>query len=97
MQKDTPIREYPLFVGLTRPPMIFGVTQTFLVLSFMPCMIFFIITYNLIFAAAIYLVLHLFGYICCYKDTFTFHILLGKLELVCPNRSYWGCNSYDPS
>jgi type IV secretory pathway VirB3-like protein len=43
-----------------------------------------------------YLLLHLLGFICCYNDPFTFNILLGKYELVCPNRALWGCNSYDP-
>lgn len=96
MQKQT-LRHYPLFVGLTRPPMIFGVTQTFLIFSFMPCMILFFLTKNILLAAGTYVIAHVAGMVCCWKDQFIFDVLLGKYELTCPNRDYWGCNSYDPS
>jgi type IV secretion system protein VirB3 len=96
MEKEEALRVYSLFIGLKRPAMIFGVTQTFFVLSFLPCVIFFMVTMNIALALVGYLLLHLLGFICCYNDPFTFNILLGKYELVCPNRALWGCNSYDP-
>jgi type IV secretory pathway VirB3-like protein len=90
------LRVYPLFVALTRAPMTMGVTQTFFVLNFVPCMVLFLATMNIILAAGIFIVLHLFGMVCCWKDEQFFEILLGKFELICPNRRRWGCNSYDP-
>lgn len=87
----------PLFVGLTRPAMLFGVTQTFWVLSGLPCLMLFIITMKPLLALGIYLSAYTIGLIGCWHDPFIFSIWLGKLERVCPNRRYWGCNSYDPS
>jgi type IV secretory pathway VirB3-like protein len=90
-------RVYPLFLGLTRPPMTMGVTQTFFVLNFIPCMIVFLLTMNLLIASGIFIIMHLFGVACCWKDERFFDILLGKFELICPNKRLWRCNSYDPN
>ncbi len=87
---------YPLFVALTRQPMTMGVTQTFFVFNFMLCTIFFLMTMNIVIAGGIFFIAHSIGVMCCWKDECFFEILLGKFELTCPNRSLWGCNSYDP-
>jgi type IV secretory pathway VirB3-like protein len=87
---------YPLFLALTRQPMTMGVTQNFFVINFMLCTILFLVSMNLVIAVGLFFILHSIGVICCRQDEAYFEITLGKLELPCPNRSLWGCNSYDP-
>lgn len=87
---------YPVFVALTRQPMTMGVTQTFFVLNFMLSTILFLTTMNLIVGVGFFAIFHAFGVLCCWKDECFFEILIGKFELACPNRTFWGCNSYDP-
>lgn len=87
---------YPLFIALTRQPMTMGVTQSFFVLNFMLCTIVFLISMNPIITAGLFFIAHAIGVACCWKDECFFEIALGRFELICPNRSIWGCNSYDP-
>lgn len=96
MTKQT-LKFYPLFLGLTRPPMTWGVTQTFFVLNVGACLILLLVAKNILLAGGLFLILHGFGMACCWKDEAFFEILLGKCELRCPNRKLWGCNSYDPN
>jgi type IV secretion system protein VirB3 len=98
---------YPLFVALTRPPMVMGVTQTFFILNLMLSLILFLGGLKMvpfavlpIFALSLLLLffgLHLTGAMCCKKEPYFFELWSGKLELICPNRLLWKCNSYDPS
>lgn len=90
------IHAYPLFVALTRTPMMMGVTQTFFVLNLVTSMSLLFISKNLIISGSILIVLHVIGQIGCKKEEKFFEILLGTLELQCPNKKLWGCNSYDP-
>lgn len=93
---NVPLTEnYPLFVALTRTPMLMGVSQTFLVLSFIPCFLFLLITKAVVTSVVCFFVLYVAGVIGCLKDERFFDLLLGNLQLGCPNRHYWGCNSYD--
>lgn len=91
------LHEYPLFMALTRQPMMLGVTQTFFVLNIVPSLCFFLITKNVVLPAILFFMLHIVGVICCRIDDRFFEIWLGNLELSCPNRTIWGCNSYDPN
>lgn len=91
------LHRYPLFVAMTRQPMMMGVTQTFFVLNIVPSLCVFLITKNVIFSIGLFLILHVVGVIGCAKDERFFDILRGKLALSCPNRKIWGCNSYDPT
>jgi len=103
----TDIRVYPLFVALTRPPMLVGVTQTFFVFNLMGCVILFLgslafidfstLPFVFISLLGIFIVLHTVGVIGCKQDPLFFDLWLGKFELPCPNRKLWKCNSYDPS
>ena len=77
--------------------MTMGVTQTFFVLNFVPCMVIFLASMNVVFAGGLFIGLHVVGVICCSKDDRYFDVLLGYFELACPNKKIWGCNSYDPS
>jgi len=86
----------PLFVGLTRPTMIFGVSIQYAMLNMMISVIVFIQTSGIliIFIAAS---MHLLGYILCFKEPRFMQIYLNKASKCnqCKNRSFYGANSYD--
>jgi type IV secretion system protein VirB3 len=90
------LNHYPLFVALTRPPMVFGVTLTFFCINFVCSICFALMTKNIVITGGLGLLLHMVGLMGCKKDNHFFEVVLGKLKLACPNRKTWGCNSYDP-
>ena len=88
---------HPLFTGLTRPPMRFGVTITFLMLNGGLALMVFILFNSFMIPLALASLMHGLGYICCLYDPRMFDILLGKIQTAnCRNTQYWGCNSYEP-
>lgn len=85
----------PLFVGLTRPTMIFGVSIQFAMLNMMISVMAFIqdsSIYIVLFAG----VMHLVGYILCFREPRFIELYLNKAGKCnqCPNRSFYGSNSY---
>lgn len=89
------VRYDPLFVGLTRPALLFGVSLQFAMINLLVVGIFFInlSSFKVVFVGAIN---HLIGYILCFKEPRFMEIYLKKFEKfnVCPNKSYYGANSY---
>ncbi|MFY9589815.1 VirB3 family type IV secretion system protein [Rickettsia endosymbiont of Halotydeus destructor] len=85
----------PLFVGLTRPAMIFGVSIKFAALNMITSMTLFIWNngISVLFMAGI---LHLIGYVICFKEPRFIELYLNKLSRTsqCPNKFYYGANSY---
>ena len=85
----------PLFVGLTRPTMIFGVSVQYAMLNLMISVTVFIqkSSIYIIFIAA---VVHLIGYLLCFKEPRFMEIYLNYAAKCnqCPNKSYYGANSY---
>ena len=86
-----------LFLALTRPPMVFGVTYTFLVVNVLATGLGFIWSKNLwmlLMAAPI----HLAGYVSCIRDPRLFDLWYVKLRYALPaqTRFFWGGNSYRP-
>ncbi len=85
----------PLFVGLTRPTMIFGVSIQYAMLNLMVSISIFIQVANLyivLFAA----IVHLIGYLLCFKEPRFLELYMnyaGKCNQ-CSNKSYYGANSY---
>lgn len=92
------LQVHPLFAALTRPPMRFGVTTSFLTLNMMVSVLVFM--YSSSFSTLILLsgVLHAVGYGCCRMDPRFFELLFGWLSVTGSNknRATWSCNSYDP-
>jgi type IV secretion system protein VirB3 len=86
----------PLFVGLTRPTMIFGVSIQFAMLNMM-FSLFIFIYYSGILIIFIATFIHLVGYIACFKEPRFMQIWLSKLAKCnkCQNRYFYGANSYD--
>jgi type IV secretion system protein VirB3 len=86
----------PLFVGLTRSSMIFGVSIQYAMLNLMVSISIFIqeSSIYIVFIAGI---VHLIGYLLCFKEPKFMELYLnyaGKCNQ-CPNKSYWGANSYN--
>lgn len=90
------IQSDPLFIGLTRPTMIFGVSIKYAMLNMMGSVIWFIqkTSIYIIFFAAI---VHLIGYLLCFKEPrfMELYLIYSSKCNQCSNKSYYGANSYD--
>jgi type IV secretion system protein VirB3 len=87
----------PLFLGLTRPAMVWGVPQPFFVINGMVSMIAFLTSDSFLPLLIGAPVIHALGYLACLKEVRTFDLWLTKAKFLrCMNRRYWGANSYDP-
>ncbi len=86
----------PLFIGLTRPTMLFGVSLEYAMLNFMISTIFFI-QKSSIYIIFISAVIHLIGYLLCFKEPRFMAIYMNYFDKCnkCTNKSYYGANSYD--
>ena len=86
----------PLFVGLTRPTLFFGVSLMFGMLNVLACMIYFIQTadFMVVFLA---LGIHLVGYIACFKEPLIIELYIMNMQKcnICKNKLFHGANSYD--
>lgn len=86
----------PLFVGLTRPPMMLGVTLDYFGVSAMLALCGFI-AFESLSCLFLFIPLHVFGVIACAIDHNIFGLLFKELEcLNVPNKRIWGCQSYEP-
>jgi type IV secretion system protein VirB3 len=87
----------PVYLGLTRPAMLCGVTQSFFVINAALCMIGFLGTGSFLPLLLGAPLLHGIGYLACLRDARTFDIWLVKARFLrCLNRAHWLANSYDP-
>ena len=87
----------PVFLGLTRPAMLLGVTQSFFVINAVICMVGFLGTNSFVPLLVGAPLLHGIGVLACRRDARTFDIWLVKARfLKCLNRALWRANSYDP-
>ena len=90
------VKADPLFVGLTRPPLLFGVSYTFAILNGMVGMLGYIsssdIRYLIVIAP-----IHAVGYYLCSKEPLFIDLFKVKLEKCSKSRNkiYHGANSYD--
>ncbi len=85
----------PLFIGLTRPSMIFGVSAEFAMLNIMICITIFIQTSSL-WVIPILVIIHIIGYILCFKEPKIMQLYMTYSAKCnqCSNKSYYGANSY---
>ena len=86
----------PLFVGLTRPTLIFGVSQMFFIFNSMGSMGYYVMA-NDFKALGVLLVNHMIGYIVCAKEPLFIELFLLKMQKcnICKNKFFHGSNSYD--
>ena len=86
----------PVFTGLTRPPMIFGITLDYLCWCLMTSLGLFILGDSVGYFIT-YVPLHLVGWMACKMDPHIFRIFLKSLACTyCPNQKLWGCKAYEP-
>ncbi len=88
----------PLFIGMTRPPMIAGVTFLYMGLNAFGAFFAFLLTGNLLYLL-IFIPFHAIGYLICLKDPQMLDIMMKKVQKTSgvPNKRYWSGNSYDQS
>lgn len=86
----------PLFLGLTRPAMIFGVTYPFAVVNGLLCLMYFVLSNDFrgFFALPLF---HSIAYLICVKEPLAIDLLMvkGAKCTKCKNKSFHGANSYD--
>ena len=88
----------PLFLGLTRPPMLLGVSYTFAALNGIVSLLAFVITSSFFYLLVLLPGLHLIGWFICLKEPRAIELLIAKASKcnICRNRSaHGGTNSYD--
>ncbi|MDX1916471.1 MAG: VirB3 family type IV secretion system protein [Rickettsiaceae bacterium] len=85
----------PLFVGLTRPPMLLGVSLMFAVVNMLICGIIYIMMTS-VKVVLLGVLLHLVGFIICFKEPRFIELWIMKASKCnkCPNKGYYGANSY---
>lgn len=86
-----------VFVALTRPQMLLGVTYGYAVLNAIVTTEMFLM-FKSIWVLTAALILHGVGWFACLKDQHIFDLWLAKVQR-CPrvrNYRYWRCNSYRP-
>lgn len=88
----------PLFLGLTRPSMILGVTYVFAGMNALVSLMLFVMTSNFIYLLVILPTLHGAAYLVCLKEPLSLEMIIMKTSNFrkCKNRTYYeGTNSYD--
>ena len=87
----------PLFVGLTRPALLFGVSMPYFMLNSMVCFIAYIVTTKFSYLA-VSVPIHFFGYYLCSKEPLFIELFMIRSRLCnrSLNKIFHGANSYDP-
>ncbi len=95
MSEKGQLAKDPLFVGLTRPTMILGVSTGYAMVNMMITVVVFI-NYSSFLIIPISVVVHLIGYIACFNEPRIVEIITNKLSKCnkCPNKTFHGANSY---
>ena len=95
--EDFGLNKDPLFVGLTRPSLILGVSIPYFMLNILICSVYYINRSD-IWILIIGFVVHMIGYIACYSEPRFMELYLLKFgkSNQCPNKSYYGANTYQP-
>ncbi|CAK8163110.1 type IV secretion system protein VirB3 [Candidatus Xenohaliotis californiensis] len=83
--------------GLTRPPMILGVSITFFTLNMTVTMIVYVLTQRMTLLFIVLPAIHALGYIICFKEPLFLELFLikGQKCSMCRNKRYYGGNSYN--
>lgn len=86
-----------LFLALTRPAMVWGVTYSFLVVNLIATGMLFVWTGSFL-TILIGLPVHILGYVACLREPRRFDLWWVRLRYTLPTqtRFFWGGNSYRP-
>lgn len=88
----------PLFMGLTRPPMLMGVSYTFAAMNGIISLLAFIITSKFFYLLVMLPLFHMVAWFICLKEPRAIELFVARMSKcnVCPNRTrHGGTNSYD--
>jgi type IV secretion system protein VirB3 len=88
----------PLFLGLTRPPLLIGVSYTFAALNGIVSLLAFIITGQFFYLLVLLPGIHAIGWFICLKEPRAIELAIARYSKcnICRNRFYHGgTNSYD--
>jgi type IV secretion system protein VirB3 len=88
----------PLFLGLTRPPLLLGVSYTFAALNGIFSLLAFVVTNNFFYLLVLLPVVHGIGWFICLKEPRAIELFIARMSKcnICRNRYYHGgTNSYD--
>ena len=97
MAKDGQLEVDMLFLGLTRPPMLFGVSYTVVLMNFFLCMMYFVISSDFTGFFALPVV-HGVAYLLSEREPLFLELIMIRQQKCnrCKNRLYHGLtNSYD--
>ena len=85
-----------LFVGLTRPPMLFGVSYLYFVVNILVSMVYFINSSDFK-VIGVWVITHGVGYLICFKEPrfIEIYVIRGQKCSMCKNKFYHDGNSYD--
>ena len=92
------IKADPLFLGLTRPSMILGVTYVYAALNGLASLMAFILTSNFLYLFVLMPLLHCIAYLICLKEPLMIELIIMKTSNfnICFNKNFHGgLNSYD--
>jgi type IV secretion system protein VirB3 len=96
MQENDALDTAPVFLALTKPPMMMGVVYDYFLISVLIVMCGFILSGNFL-SLVLFLPLHLLGLILTALDPHIFNILSVRATLGSgKNARFWGCESYEP-
>lgn len=86
-----------LFLALTRPAMVWGVTYNFLVVNLIATGMLFVWTGSFL-TILIGVPVHILGYVACLREPRRFDLWWVRLRYTLPTqtRFFWGGNSYRP-
>jgi type IV secretion system protein VirB3 len=84
-----------LFVGLTRPQMLFGVSYSFVIINGILTTELFLI-FKSVWVLLAALLIHVIGWVACIRDPHMLDLWLVKVRRCprVPNYRLWRCNSY---
>ena len=88
----------PLFLGLTRPPLLFGVSYTFAALNGIASLLAFVLTEKFFYLLVLLPGLHMVAWFICLKEPRAIELFIARMSKcnICRNRMYHsGTNSYD--
>lgn len=88
----------PLFLGLTRPPLLMGVSYTFAALNGIVSLLAFVITSKFFYLFIMLPGVHMLGLVICLKEPRAVELFIAKFSKcnICRNKFYHGgTNSYD--
>jgi type IV secretion system protein VirB3 len=92
------IESDPLFLGLTRPPMLLGVSYTFAGINLLISLMAFVLTNNFAYLLILLPITHGVAWLICLKEPRALELFMAKTSKcnICKNRFYYGgINSYD--